>query len=56
MALYKGTLPVEFGATILTNDLIWWVPFGIILWRAFRQAQAPPTPREYLDMNAGIQQ
>lgn len=36
-AIAKGTLPVAFGATILTNDLIWWFPFGAILWAAFRE-------------------
>lgn len=37
-ALLKGTLPISFGATIITNDLIWWAPFGLILWAAFKQA------------------
>lgn len=36
-ALLKGSLPVGFGATILTNDLIWWVPFGAMLWAAFKE-------------------
>jgi small multidrug resistance pump len=30
-ALYRGTFPPSFGLTILTNDLIWWVPFVLIL-------------------------
>lgn len=30
-ALYFGTLPKSFGYTIITNDLIWWVPFFLIL-------------------------
>lgn len=30
-ALYVGTFPLSFGAIILTNDLIWWVPFFLIL-------------------------
>lgn len=37
-ALLSGELPLAFGATLLTNDFIWWVPFTIILWRA-RQAR-----------------
>jgi hypothetical protein len=36
MALVQGTLPISFGLTIVTNDLVWWVPFGLILWRAWR--------------------
>lgn len=38
-ALVRGTLPAAFGFTILTNDLIWWVPFSLILWRAYRAAR-----------------
>lgn len=35
-ALYEGLFPPLFGVTILTNDLLWWVPFGLILLDAFR--------------------
>jgi len=35
-AVAQGELPLAFGATILTNDLIWWVPFGWMLWDAYR--------------------
>ncbi len=31
VALLRGTFPPLFGVTILTNDLLWWVPFGMIL-------------------------
>jgi ligand-binding SRPBCC domain-containing protein len=31
VALWRGTFPPLFGVTILTNDLIWWIPFGLIL-------------------------
>ena len=30
-AAVEGALPWSAGWTILTNDLIWWVPFGLIL-------------------------
>ena len=36
VALAKGTFPPVFGLTILTNDLLWWVPFGLILWDAWK--------------------
>jgi len=36
-ALLSDRLPMAFGATIITNDLIWWVPFGLILVFAYRQ-------------------
>ena len=34
-ALARGVFPPAFGLTNLTNDLIWWVPFALILWDAF---------------------
>ncbi|MEM6648210.1 MAG: alkyl hydroperoxide reductase [Bacteroidota bacterium] len=29
-----GAAPAAFGYTLITNDLIWWIPFGLILYRA----------------------
>ena len=34
-SLITGKLPLKFGVTILTNDLIWWIPFFIILKHAY---------------------
>jgi hypothetical protein len=34
VALFRGTFPPLFGLTILTNDLLWWIPFAMILWDA----------------------
>lgn len=31
-----GTVPLRFGWTLITNDLIWWVPFGAMLVFAYR--------------------
>jgi len=31
VALLNGTSPPLFGLTILTNDLLWWIPFTMIL-------------------------
>ena len=36
----QDTVPAAFGYTLLTNDLIWWIPFLIILNKA-RQAGWP---------------
>lgn len=41
-AAMRGQLPWSMGVTILTNDLLWWIPFAMILWHAARAAQ--PTP------------
>ena len=35
-ALARGVFPPQFGLTILTNDLVWWIPFGMLLWDAAR--------------------
>lgn len=40
-AIVKGSLPLGFGATLLTNDFIWWIPFALILWRAFEASGKP---------------
>jgi small multidrug resistance pump len=32
----RGDIPWNFGLTILTNDLLWWVPFGAILLAALK--------------------
>ena len=34
--LATGELPWQFGLTIPTNDLIWWVPFTAILYKVWR--------------------
>jgi small multidrug resistance pump len=39
-ALIDGTFPPAFGLTILTNDLLWWIPFALILRGAYRHAQS----------------
>jgi hypothetical protein len=43
LAAARGQLPWSMVATILTNDVLWWVPFSMMLWHAARAAQpAPP--------------
>ncbi len=32
----RGEVPPAFGVTLPTNDLIWWIPFALILYHAFR--------------------
>jgi hypothetical protein len=38
-AILAGRLPLSLGWTILTNDLVWWVPFGIMLRNAARAGE-----------------
>ena len=35
-SLASGTLPASLGWTIVANDLVWWIPFAMILWGAAR--------------------
>lgn len=37
----QGDVPPAFGITLPTNDLVWWVPFGMMLWHAWRVHHAP---------------
>lgn len=39
LAASRGELPWMFGWTIITNDLIWWIPFALILRHAWIRAQ-----------------
>ena len=39
-AFVTKNFPTEFWWTIVTNDLIWWVPFGAILIAAYRANKA----------------
>ena len=34
-SLYLGVFNLKFGLTIITNDLIWWIPFFLILKNSF---------------------
>jgi small multidrug resistance pump len=43
-AIVKGSLPLAFGTILLTNDVVWWIPFGWILWRAARTKGRRPDP------------
>jgi len=40
LSVTAGRLPAAFGWIILTNDLIWWIPFSLILWHAARFHQS----------------
>lgn len=35
-SVQQGTLPLAFGWTLLCNDLVWWLPFGLFLHQAAR--------------------
>jgi hypothetical protein len=40
-AVAAGDLPLRFGLTLLTNDIIWWLPFALILLHAYRINRQP---------------
>lgn len=37
----EAQLPPAWGWVIATNDLIWWIPFSVILYQVFRHSNAP---------------
>jgi hypothetical protein len=41
-----GRLPISWGWTLVTNDLVWWIPFASILYFAGRHHLAPPPSGE----------
>ncbi len=50
LAFARGTFSPVFAITILTNDLVWWIPFGMMLWDAARsRGQLPSGPAPSLD-------
>ncbi len=34
-----GIAPGAFGYTLITNDLLWWIPFGAILWHVHKKTK-----------------
>ncbi len=38
-AVARGVFPISFGWTILMNDLIWWIPFFMMLKEAYNHHQ-----------------
>ncbi|MEO7962475.1 MAG: hypothetical protein ABIT38_01045, partial [Gemmatimonadaceae bacterium] len=40
-----GVLPERFVVAVLANDLIWWIPFAMLLWYAARKYAAGEVPR-----------
>ena len=41
-AAARCEMPPAFGATLITNDLLWWAPFSMMLWDAARSRDALP--------------
>lgn len=54
-ALASGSFTPKAGLTILTNDLIWWIPFGVLLWRAFEANASTPHPEDVPQIEKGLE-
>jgi len=58
VALLSGTFPPLFGLTILTNDLLWWTPFAMILRDAAKHQrlteQSQGTTRQHFFKQSAI--
>lgn len=44
-AVSTGALPLSSAWITLTNDLIWWIPFGLILWQVLQAKAGKPSVR-----------
>jgi uncharacterized membrane protein HdeD (DUF308 family) len=53
-AALQGELPWSMGATILTNDLAWWIPFTAILFHAARIQETRKTTEEGLTLEQAL--
>ena len=40
-ALWEGVFPIKFGWIIVSNDLIWWIPFAIMVKEAIERIVQP---------------
>jgi hypothetical protein len=38
-ALITERFPLSFGMNIIANDLVWWYPFGLILYRVYQKSK-----------------
>ena len=45
-AIYTGALPLSSAWITVSNDLIWLIPFGIILWKVLQAKAGRPLSRE----------
>jgi hypothetical protein len=54
-ATTSGELPYSWFATIVTNDLVWWIPFALILFEAAKESQRP-TATEVRSLRAALEQ
>lgn len=55
-AAVQGELPWSWGATILTNDLIWWIPFAGILYAAFGLHSDTTGDNDPIDLSTSLTQ
>lgn len=39
VSIYNDVFPLSFGIIIIFNDLIWWIPFGLILHNVYKHNQ-----------------
>jgi len=53
-AAFQGDLPWQAGWMIIFNDLIWWIPFAMILWAAASMAVGRPAVGEPMDLKEAV--
>jgi AhpC/TSA antioxidant enzyme len=43
--VWRHGLPLAFGSLVIIHDLLWWIPFAMLLWLAAREKAAGEYPR-----------
>jgi hypothetical protein len=43
--VWRDGLPLAFGSLVIIHDLLWWIPFAMLLWLAAREKAAGEYPR-----------
>jgi len=56
VSMANGSLPATLGWTLLTNDLVWWIPFTWICWGAVRSQVASGSVHGTLDFDDPIRE
>lgn len=51
---WMGVLPWSLGWMIITNDLIWWIPFGKLLWMAWSEEQKTEVAQQWSNAETAI--
>jgi hypothetical protein len=53
--IYQGTWPAAAALLCLTNDIMWWLPFGLYLYDAWPSASSPSGEEQLRNHPKGVE-